>query len=256
MKDRALPADDTIAAVDRLAVGGYASFGGHLAAACDPRPAVRWDRLVDGDMRTAMDEPFVRRFGVFEPRAVRSIWMKWYLNAFLPPFLLADLLLARTFAVALDDIAFIIADDARVAAVRIDQPVLDTSAADLHARFETLIFHHFAPLIDLWSAHSEVTRRVYWSNVGNTFEAMLRRVESVSGRSARFDGAQRLIETPVWRDGRANPLHGAVHYVENDGVVERRRRVCCLQYLLPDRRFCSACPIDEAHAPVPQPIAE
>ena len=38
--------------------------------------------------------------------------------------------------------------------------------------------------------------------------------------------------------------------VIEEGVPVRRRRVCCLQYLLPDRRFCKACPIEEARAPV------
>jgi ferric iron reductase protein FhuF len=91
-----------------------------------------------------------------------------------------------------------------------------------------------------------VTRRVFWSNVGNTFEAMLRRVRAVSGTFPRLDEAARLLAEPAWRDGRPNPIFDAVHEVERAGSPERQRRVCCIQYLLPDRRYCKACPIDAA----------
>jgi hypothetical protein len=36
-------------------------------------------------------------------------------------------------------------------------------------------------------------RRVLWSNVGNTFEAMLTKVEAVSGRKDRLDAARWVI---------------------------------------------------------------
>ena len=101
----------------------------------------------------------------------------------------------------------------------------------------------------MWCERTEVTARVFWSNVGNTFEAMLRRIEAVSGASDRLSEAQRMLSVPTAPSGEPNPLFDAVHYVLEDGAPMRRRRVCCLQYLLPDRRFCKACPIDEARAP-------
>ena len=88
-------------------------------------------------------------------------------------------------------------------------------------------------------------RRVLWSNVGNTFEAMLAKVEAVSGRMDRLEDARWLMDQPLWNDGRPNPIYAAVHYVERAGESIRLRRVCCLQYLLPDRRFCKACPVEE-----------
>jgi ferric iron reductase protein FhuF len=199
-------------------------------------------------MRKAIGARFKARFDAFEPRAALSIWTKWYVNVFLPPILLADVLLGRKLPVALDHIQFIIGDDARVAAFKIRGEAEDTSCADHFDRFEAVVFDHFKPLIEMWSARSDVTCRVLWSNVGNTFEAMLRKVESVSGGSERLEQAQRLLCEPVWRDGRSNPLCGAVYYVAETDVLERRRRVCCLQYLLPDRRFCSACPVEDARS--------
>jgi len=46
--------------------------------------------------------------------------MKWYLNAFIPPILLADILLGQSVAVGLLELRFIIADDGRVAAIKIN----------------------------------------------------------------------------------------------------------------------------------------
>jgi ferric iron reductase protein FhuF len=102
----------------------------------------------------------------------------------------------------------------------------------------------------LWSARSDVTRHVLWSNVGNTFEAMLAKVEAVSGRTERLDGARWLMNQRLWKDGRSNPLHDAIHHVRRGDANIRLRRVCCLQYLLPDRRFCKACPVEEAGAEI------
>ncbi|AUC95597.1 siderophore-iron reductase FhuF [Bradyrhizobium sp. SK17] len=232
-------------AVDRLAVGDYASFGGRLVGPSDPRSAIPASALLDEPMRLAIEQRFAARFAEFDRRAVHSIWMKWYLNAFVPPILLADVLLGQSVGVALSALTFVIADDGRVAAVKI-QDVNDSDGVEPFRRLRPLVFDHFAPLIDMWCSRTDVTARVFWNNVGNTFEAMLRRIEQVSGPSSRLSEAQRLIAEPSAPSGEPNPLFDAVHYVQEDGVQRRRRRICCLQYLLPDRRFCTACPVEEA----------
>ena len=238
--------EEVCEAIDRLAVGDYASFGGRLVTLQDPRPGVPSDRLLDVAMREAIEHRFALRFATeFDVRAVQSIWMKWYLNAFIPPVLMADILLGQSISVDLPDLSFIMADDGRVAAVKIASTRDSTGEEPFH-RLRPLIFDHFAPLIEMWCDRTDVTARVFWSNVGNTFEAMLRRVEAVSGASERLSEAQRLFSEAVTPWGVANPLFDAVHYALEEGALERRRRVCCLQYLLPDRRFCKACPIEEA----------
>jgi ferric iron reductase protein FhuF len=238
-------ASNLLQAIDGVTVGDYDCFAGQVIGRGDPRSSVSADRLLDAGMLAVIEQRFKARFGHFEPRAVHSIWMKWYLNIFIPPFLLADVLLARGLSVALDQVRFAMSDDGRIAAVVVDDVGRDTTGVDPFERFSSLIFDHFEPLIEIWSARTDVMRRVYWSNVGNTFEAMLRRIEKVSGTSPRLREAQRLLDEPLWPGGRPNPLAGAVYY---DEANTRMRRVCCLQYMLPDRRFCKACPIDEAQA--------
>ena len=237
--------DEVCAAINELAVAdGYQSFGGRLVIGRDPRATVPAGALLDAAMREAVQARFARRFEVFDRRAVHSIWMKWYLNAFIPPVLLADVVLGQTIAVELPALAFVISEDSRVEAVRISD-VSDSAGEDPFRRFRALVFHHFAPLIEMWCVRTDVTARVFWSNVGNTFEAMLRRIETVSGPSPRLAEAQRLLDEADFL-GEPNPLFRAVHYVSENGADVRLRRICCLQYLLPDRRFCKACPVEEA----------
>jgi ferric iron reductase protein FhuF len=178
--------NDLIRAIDRLTVGEYSSFAGHLVGADDSRPSVGADALLDASMRAIIKARFERRFQDFGPRAALSIWVKWYVNSVLPPTLLCDLFLQLRVPLGWEHIAFIIDDDARVAAVKIYGLPEDISANDAFSRFGHIVFDHFDALIEMWSARSDVTRRVLWSNVGNTFEAMLANVESVSGRSNRY----------------------------------------------------------------------
>jgi ferric iron reductase protein FhuF len=247
LRDPAGSSKDICGAIDEVAVGEYATFAGRLVGEHDPRATVAADALLDTAMRAAIEARFARLFDAFDARAVHSIWMKWYLNLFLPPVLLADIVLKRSMPVALETTRFVIGDDSRVAAVRIGGGSQDTAGAEPFDRFASLIFGHFQPLIEMWSRRTDVTRRVFWSNVGNTFEAMLRKVETVSGPSDRLSEAQRLLDQPRW-GRKPNPLFDAVYYVSESGAPVRRRRVCCVQYLLPDRRFCKACPIEEARA--------
>jgi ferric iron reductase protein FhuF len=235
---------DVCEALDRIASGPYSEFSGRLVADDDPRRSVTADGLLDATMRSAIEARFARRFAHFDPRAVHSIWVKWYVYAVVPPFLLADLLLQRTLPAALDQTRFIIGDDDRVAALVIAGPGIDTTATPPFDRLDELVFGHFAPLIDLWITRTDLTRRVLWSNVGNTFEAMVRKLEEVTGPFERLRQLEDLLTKPTWYDGRRNPLHDAVRYRRHaDGSNKRLRRVCCLQYMLPDRQHCSACPV-------------
>jgi ferric iron reductase protein FhuF len=242
------PRRNILREIDRLTTGEYECFAGRLVGFDDPRPSIAAEFLLNEAMRDAICARFAARFENFDTRAVLSIWTKWYLNAFLPPVLVADLLLTHGLSVPLDQIEFIVGTESCVTAIKMDGAGQDTTDANAFDRFGHLIFDHFNPLIERWSERSEVTQRVLWSNVGNTFEAMLCRVEAVSGSSPRLEEARHLLNEPLWPGGRSNPLHAAVHYVAAGGALVRRRHICCLQYLLPDRRFCKACPIDEAKA--------
>ncbi|MEA2990128.1 MAG: ferric iron reductase protein FhuF [Alphaproteobacteria bacterium] len=203
---------DVCEALDRIASGPYSEFSGRLVADDDPRRSVTADGLLDATTRSAIEARFARRFAHFDPRAVHSIWMKWYVYAVVPPFLLADLLLQRTLPAALDQTRFIIGDDDRVAALVIAGPGIDTTATPPFDRLDELVFGHFAPLIDLWITRTDLTRRVLWSNVGNTFEAMCQRhCKNASARRSKNTSVMLSKKPPNWGPFRqASGLGGIV----------------------------------------------
>jgi ferric iron reductase protein FhuF len=129
----------------------------------------------------------------------------------------------------------------QVEAVKLLSAGQNTEGVEPFVRFRELIFGHLAPLIEMLAERTSVTRRVYWSNVGDAFETMLRRIEQIGGRLPRLE-AQDILEQQTWPGNQANPLFNAVIYKASN-PIPRVRRICCLQYLLPDRRFCSACPV-------------
>lgn len=229
------------AEIDSIAMGDFQPFLGSLVSAHDLWPAVTADALLDKPMREAIRKRFIDRFKHFDDAAAYSSWMKWYLNVFVPPVMLADLLVDRPVDVDLTALRFVLTDEWVVGAVVISR-VCEGYEEDPFRRFKPLMFGHFAPLIDLWTTRTGVSPQVLWSNVGNTFEAMLRRIEGAIGPSRRLMNAQRLLDEPKW-DGQPNPLYGAIQYAAINGAPVRTRRVCCLQYRLPDRCFCKACPV-------------
>lgn len=197
--------------------------------------------LLDRSMIEAVETRFQRRFDVFDMRAVLSIWTKWHLTAILPSLIAATIYLDRQLPVKLDDVHFIISPDQRSEAIRLKDLGVEAPFTCPFSAFEALVFDHLTPLIDIFAAKTRLTRRILWSNAGNTFEAVLGRLARDLGASERLDAARKLTSEPFWPDGRTNPLYDAVRYI---GVEkERCRRICCIQYLLPDRRFCKACPL-------------
>lgn len=136
-----------IASLNELMTGDYAPFIGGVVDGRDVRSVVPAGNLLDADMQSAIHARFSARFDTFDARAAHSIWMKWYLNVWIPPYLLADLLLERRIDPSLDMLGFIIGQDTRIAAVKLFADVSGNPESSPFVRFDSLIFDHFAPLI-------------------------------------------------------------------------------------------------------------
>src|ERR1700692_2402864 len=218
---------DLVRRLDALTVDQFALFFGWMAGGDDDRPTVSAGALLDTSMRQSISDRFRGRFAFFDERAVHSIWMRWYLHVLVPPFLLADILIDWTLPVALEEVRFIVGPDARIEAVKLLSAGQNTLGVEPFVRFRELIFGHLAPLIEMLAERTSVTRRVYWSNVGDEFEAVLRRIEQIVGRLPRLLEAQDILEKRTWLSDRANPLFGAVIY-KSVNPNPRVRRICCL----------------------------
>lgn len=226
-----------------------ASYADRLALPDDTREAVHASDLLGPAMLRAIEARFVARFGTVDMRIVVSIWSKWHFSGTLVPVLAANLLLDRALPLALDDVAYVIANDGRTAAIRIAHEGSPIVTTDPFERLAPIVFGHLEPLIALLSTHGGVTRRLLWSNAGNLFDALLRKLEGSGPQRDAVVAAGQLLRARHWSDGRLNPFFDAVRTIDEGGKKVRIRRICCLQYLLPDRRLCTACPLPEARHP-------
>jgi hypothetical protein len=145
-----------IARLNQLSVGAYECFSGLLVGPEDARAAVGAGELLDDPMKRAISAHFNKSFSQFDERAGHSIWMKWYLNVLIPPVLLADVLLEESLSLGLDELRFIARTDGKIEAAKLLSEAVTTRGQDPFARFEQLVFGHFAPLIDMFSERTNV----------------------------------------------------------------------------------------------------
>ena len=184
-------------------------------------------------------------------RAAASMWSKAHFATLLPPFMALTLLLQRSVDLRLGSIGCTFGPDGALRHIHLADTGRTQPAPMGEARFEGLTDGHLSPLIAALSAAGGVSKRVLWSNAGNVFDIAARRAAAVIGTTAAIADALYLLEQRRLADGRVNPLHLPVRYRETPEGTDRRRRVCCIRYLIGRLGYCSNCPLPEAHAADP-----
>ncbi len=227
------------AALDACLVGELERFRTGLCGAHDPRPAIAQAALLGPGDVAAILARYDARFGRTDPRAAMSMWASAYFTDTLPPLLAANILLDVSPRLEAGAVSFVMAPSLRIQALRIGPELVPLAGAGPDARFAGLVGGHLAPLIALVAARGGVTRRVLWSNVGNVFEAFLRKLDAIDASRPGLGDARRLLASPLLAGGGRNPLFEPVRYPGG----RRVRRVCCLRYLVPGEAVCGGCPI-------------
>ncbi|CEJ15500.1 Ferric iron reductase protein FhuF [bacterium YEK0313] len=243
----ATPASDGLT---QLLDGRLAFLKPRLALAADPRSAVAGVALGD----PAAVRTLVARYGETYPgedvRAIASLWSKWLFATVLEPVLAANLLADWALPTGFGEVGLILGTDGRPEVLKLAHGGGACSPRSADERFAGLIDGFLAPAIATLAAATGIAPRVLWSNVGNYVEHALKRVEAATGPD--WPGVVQgydLLASRRRGDGRPNPLFEPVTYGE--GGNARRRRVCCIRYLIPGQAYCGACPIvrrDEAPA--------
>lgn len=207
---------------------------------------VTFRELGDATVMAAIQERFAAVYPGGDRRAVASMWSKWLFNAVLPS--VVGLLLAEGRVCVADDASLGVVLDAAGYPERfwIRDHGDVTATVTIDAGFETLLRDRLAPLIEAMSSVSGASRNVFWSNAGNA-------VEYLVGEMARHPAitpailqqAYAFFECHRFADGQRNPLFRPVRYdlPGDEGPAERRRRVCCIRYLLPETSYCANCPL-------------
>lgn len=191
---------------------------------------------------TGLLDRFAARHGGADRRAVVSMWMQYYAVRMVYPVLAANLLLDRDLPLAPEDTLMLVGPDGSPRGFCLAHEGGPVAAGGLE-RFAPLLRGHFAPLVEAVVSEGRIAARLAWSNVGVRFASVAEMAEQqgLLSTAARAD-VEAVLERNCWPDGAPNPIGGV--YGASCGEAARRRRVCCLRYLLPDFSGCGCtCPL-------------
>ncbi|HEV2512924.1 siderophore-iron reductase FhuF [Bosea sp. (in: a-proteobacteria)] len=238
-----------IPAFASLFSGDLAAYGDRFALASEMAPSSPGSDLVDPERLTELLVRFgSRRYPGADRRAVTSLWAKYHFATLLPPFLAIALLAEQELDVDIEAIGCTFSDDGATQSIHLRDAGKPAAPADAVERFLPLMDNHLVPVIAALATVSGVSRKVLWSNAGNMFDFIVRRVEQAVGSRQPVADALALMATRRLPDGRPNPLFDPVRYPDDRDGPKRLRRVCCIRYLIPELGYCSTCPLPDARS--------
>jgi ferric iron reductase protein FhuF len=223
--------------------GTFLRFKDGLALPGEHASSIPCSDLLDAGIM----ERLMGRFAEVHPggdrRALVSMWAQWHFGALIIPTTAAIVFLDRDLPVALDQAGIALHEGGQTAAI-----ILPDDGAPrpprVTGRFARLFSDHVEPLIRHLADQFGVSPRMLWNNAADIFEWTLHQT-AMDDRAnpAAFDEGRALLQNKTSEDGRINPMFGLVKYVPQEGQRIRRRKVCCLRYLLPGIECCGGiCP--------------
>ncbi|MDW7747100.1 siderophore-iron reductase FhuF [Halomonas sp.] len=205
--------------------------------------------LLDPARLAGLLECFGARYGQGDRRAVASLWSKWHFSALAGHGLAANLLLERDLPLGLDELHLRQSPEGQTTGLVLRHAGRPLAKLAPHSRFATLLDGHLAPLVEALATASGASPKVFWSNAGNYVEHFAGALADHPMATADVaEPARALLASRTLPDGRRNPLHRPVRYVEgDDGTPRRVRRLCCIRYLIDELGVCGNCPLACRH---------
>lgn len=202
--------------------------------------------LMDADAAQRIFARYAETYPGADRHALVSMWTQWYFGALIIPVTAATLRLDRDLPVELDRIGIALHESGRPAALIVADEG-KPHGAGAQDRFARLFRGHIDPLVRQFAEHFDVSRRLLWINAAAIFEWTIEQVAAAGQvHAAALEEAKLVLERRTDAEGRPNLMFGAVRYPVEDGCPVRRRKVCCLRYLLPGVAHCdSLCPLPE-----------
>lgn len=191
-------------------------------------------------------ERLMARFATLYPdsdrRALVSMWSQWHFGALVIPATVAILLGDRDLPLELDRIALVPQEAGLTSAIVIaDEGTPRGADSDPFAR---LFEGHVAPLVDLLVRQFRVSPRLLWVNAAQIFEWTLLQVPTRLADPRALAAAHLRLQRRLEPSGQRNPMYEAVRYPVEQSKPVRRRKLCCLRYLLAGVADCgSLCPL-------------
>ncbi|WP_280553506.1 siderophore-iron reductase FhuF [Halomonas sp. 25-S5] len=201
--------------------------------------------LLDPARLAALLERFGARYDEGDLRAVASLWSKWHFSPLIAHGLAANLLLERDLPLDLYELHLQQSPEGQTTGLVLPHAGRHLAELAPHSRFATLLDGHLTPLVEALATASGASPRVFWSNAGNYVEHFAGALADHPMAAADVaEPARALLASRTLPDGRRNPLHRPVRYVEGeDGPPRRVRRLCCLRYLIDELGVCGNCPL-------------
>lgn len=226
---------------DRLPEG-LAAYADRLVLGEGQGTVLPGRELLDGDTIERLMARFEASHSGGDRRALVSMWTQWHFGLLIVPATAAILLLDRDLPLALDQIGIVPYETGRPDAFVLTG--LGTPHRAGARRFAGLFDGHVAPLVTGLAARFRVSPRLLWSNAAAIFEWALQQVPDGAGQAEARAEARALLECRLDPAGQRNPMFDQVRYPLEAGESVRRRRLCCLRYLLPGVADCgSLCPV-------------
>lgn len=180
-------------------------------------------------------------------RAVASVWSKWHFSVLISSALASNLLLDYDLPLGLGDVHLELAPEGQTRRLWLKHAGRPLNSKNAFTRFSTLIDGHLKPIISALADYSGASPKVFWSNAGNYFEYFTEALQAhpMAGPLSA-ESARELLASSHLPDGHRNPLFQPVRYLNNPNkeLPERRRRLCCIRYLIPELEYCSNCPLN------------
>lgn len=204
--------------------------------------------LLDGDTVERLMARFEASHRGGDRRALVSMWTQWHFGLLIVPATAAILMLDRDLPLALDEIGIVAHESGRADAFVLAE--LGSPNRPGAQRFARLFDGHVAPLAASLAARFRVSPRLIWSNAAAIFEWVLQQVPTAAGQEEARAEARDWLERRLDPAGQRNPMFDQVRYLLEAGEPVRRRKLCCLRYLLPGVADCgSLCPVHAGDCP-------
>lgn len=186
-------------------------------------------------------------------RPVVSSWSQAYLQALLPPTVIAASVLKHVFPMRPPELFVQFSEHGKPLCFHIAAKGTLLPQADTAARYDSLLWQQLEPLFTQLSRKSRLPMKVLWGNTARQFESILTTLLKLSGDAADIEqDSQLLLHQPFWGSGsasRENPLYPRQRWISSgssrDASTQPKiHRQCCLLYLLPSTGYCGACPLE------------
>lgn len=223
--------------------GTFLRFKDGLALPGEHAAPLACSTLLDPKVMERLMERFAETYPGGDRRALVSMWAQWHFGALIIPTTAAIVFLGRDLPVELDRVGIALHEGGQTAAIVLPDDG-DAQAGAGHETFGRLFRGHVEPLIRHLAGQFGVSQRMLWNNAADIFEWTLQQA-AVDQRASpsRLDEGRALLQGRSDATGRTNPMFGLIRYVPQEGQTVRRRKVCCLRYLLPGIECCGGiCP--------------